>query len=48
MQATLLAYAGLKRLGMEDKKTAVLSTEDMLPAVAQVRLSLLLAMLFTV
>ena len=36
VQATLLAYAGLKRLGMEDKKTAVLSTEEMLPAVAQV------------
>lgn len=36
VQATLLAFAGLKRLGMEDKKTAVLSTDDMLPAVAQV------------
>ena len=36
VQATLLALAGLKRLGMADKATAVLSTEDMLPAVAQV------------
>lgn len=35
VQATLLALAGLKRLGMADKATAVLSTEDMLPAVAQ-------------
>ena len=36
VQATLLALAGLKRLGMADKATAVLSTDDMLPAVAQV------------
>ena len=35
-QATLLALAGLKRLDMTDKATAILSTEDMLPAVAQV------------
>ena len=34
--ATLLALAGLRRLGLEDKATAVLSTEDMLPAVSQV------------
>ncbi len=34
--ATLLALAGLKRLNLADKATAVLSTEDMLPAVAQV------------
>lgn len=33
--ATLLALAGLKRLGLEDKVTSVLSTEEMLPAVAQ-------------
>lgn len=33
--ATLLAYAGLKRLDLADKATAILSTEDMLPAVAQ-------------
>lgn len=36
VQATLLALAGLKRLDMTDKLTAVLSTDDMLPAVAQV------------
>lgn len=35
VDATLLALAGLKRLDMADKLTAVLSTEDMLPAVAQ-------------
>ena len=35
-QATLLALAGLKRLDMTDKVTAILSTDDMLPAVAQV------------
>ena len=34
--ATLLALAGLKRLDLADKATAVLSTEEMLPAVAQV------------
>lgn len=33
--ATLLAFAGLKRLGLEDKATTLLSTEEMLPAVAQ-------------
>ena len=37
--ATLLALAGLKRLDLADKATAVLSTEDMLPAVAQVHCS---------
>ena len=36
VDATLLALAGLKRLDMADKLTAVLSTDDMLPAVAQV------------
>ena len=36
VSATLLAYAGLKRLGMSDKLTAILDVEDMLPAVAQV------------
>lgn len=35
VDATLLAYAGLKRLDMADKLTAVLSIDDMLPAVAQ-------------
>ena len=34
--ATLLALAGLKRLDLADKATAILSIEDMLPAVAQV------------
>ncbi|PHQ70044.1 MAG: hydroxymethylbilane synthase [Sneathiella sp.] len=33
--ATLLAYAGLKRLGKADVITELLSPEDMLPAVAQ-------------
>ena len=33
--ATLLALAGLKRLGMADKARAVLSAEEMLPAVCQ-------------
>ncbi|CAL8467590.1 g7128 [Coccomyxa elongata] len=33
--ATLLALAGLKRLDLADKATAILSTDDMLPAVAQ-------------
>jgi len=36
VQATLLAYAGLKRLNMADKATTVLEIDDMLPAVAQV------------
>ena len=36
VQATLLAYAGLKRLNMADKLTMILDIEDMLPAVAQV------------
>lgn len=36
VQATLLAYAGLKRLNMADKLTMVLDIDDMLPAVAQV------------
>lgn len=35
VQATLLALAGLKRLNMTDKVTALLSIEDMLPAIAQ-------------
>lgn len=35
VQATLLALAGLKRLDMTQHVTAVLSTEDMLPAIAQ-------------
>lgn len=35
VEATLLAQAGLKRLGLADKATALLSTQEMLPAVAQ-------------
>ncbi len=33
--ATLLALAGLKRLDMTQHITSILSTEDMLPAIAQ-------------
>ncbi|MGL4437938.1 MAG: hydroxymethylbilane synthase, partial [Bosea sp. (in: a-proteobacteria)] len=33
--ATLLAIAGLKRLGLADKASVVLSTDEMLPAVGQ-------------
>ncbi|MCI0599525.1 MAG: hydroxymethylbilane synthase [Beijerinckiaceae bacterium] len=33
--ATLLALAGLKRLGMEDKATAVLDTQEFVPAAGQ-------------
>ena len=35
VDATLLALAGLKRLGLEDRVTSILDTETMLPAVAQ-------------
>jgi hydroxymethylbilane synthase len=35
VDATLLALAGLKRLGLAEKAKAVLSTDEMLPAVAQ-------------
>lgn len=35
VDATLLAMAGLRRLGLADKATAVLSTQTMLPAVGQ-------------
>jgi len=35
VDATLLALAGLKRLGLADRATAILSPEEMLPAVAQ-------------
>ncbi len=35
VDATLLAYAGLKRLGLEDVVTNLIATDDMLPAVAQ-------------
>lgn len=35
VDATLLAMAGLRRLGLESVATAVLPVEDMLPAVAQ-------------
>jgi hydroxymethylbilane synthase len=34
-QATFLAVAGLKRLGLQDRMTSPIETEDMLPAVAQ-------------
>jgi hydroxymethylbilane synthase len=34
-EATVLALAGLKRLGLADKATAILSPEEMLPAVGQ-------------
>lgn len=33
--ATLLAFAGLKRLGLIDEVTALMETADMLPAIAQ-------------
>ncbi len=35
VDATLLAYAGLKRLGQEDVITEILSSDAMLPAIAQ-------------
>jgi hydroxymethylbilane synthase len=35
VDATLLAYAGLRRLGLADKASAVLEPEEMLPAVGQ-------------
>ncbi len=35
MDATILALAGLRRLGLEHKAAAVIEAEDMLPAVAQ-------------
>jgi len=35
VDATLLAYAGLKRLGIEHEVTSLIETTDMLPAVAQ-------------
>jgi hydroxymethylbilane synthase len=35
VDATLLALAGLERLGLASHATSILSTEDMLPAVAQ-------------
>lgn len=35
LDATLLAFAGLKRLGLADKVSGVLSIEDFLPAVGQ-------------
>lgn len=35
VQATLLALAGLKRLDMTQHVTAILETDDMLPAIAQ-------------
>ena len=38
--ATILAVAGLKRIGLIDKVTAILDTEEMLPAVCQGALGL--------
>ena len=35
VDATLLALAGLKRLGLADAATSILSTEEFLPAVGQ-------------
>jgi hydroxymethylbilane synthase len=35
VDATLLAVAGLKRLGLADRITSILATEEMLPAAAQ-------------
>lgn len=35
VHATFLALAGIKRLGIEDKITAIIDEKDMLPAVAQ-------------
>ncbi len=35
VDATLLAFAGLKRLGLEEQVTALIETDAMLPAVAQ-------------
>ena len=42
VSATLLAYAGLKRLNLTDAITKILEIDDMLPAVAQVMLPCLL------
>ena len=36
VSATLLALAGIKRLGLTDRITSVLEVSEMLPAVAQV------------
>jgi len=35
VDATLLAYAGLKRMNMEEHATSILEQEDMLPAISQ-------------
>ncbi|MBS2028454.1 MAG: hydroxymethylbilane synthase [Deltaproteobacteria bacterium] len=40
LQAVVLAYAGLKRLGLEARATQVLSTDQLLPAVGQGALAL--------
>ncbi len=40
--ATLLALAGLKRLGLADRASVVLSTDEMLPAVGQGAIALVL------
>jgi len=35
VDATLLAYAGLRRLDLEENVTTILTEEEMLPAIAQ-------------
>jgi hydroxymethylbilane synthase len=40
LDAVVLAYAGLRRLGLGDRATQLFSTEEMLPAVAQGALAL--------
>jgi hydroxymethylbilane synthase len=42
VEATLLALAGLKRLGLQDRATAILSTRDFLPAPGQGAIGLML------
>jgi hydroxymethylbilane synthase len=42
VDATLLALAGLKRLGLQDKATAILSTRDFLPAPGQGAIGLMI------
>jgi hydroxymethylbilane synthase len=42
VEATLLALAGLKRLGLQDRATAILSTRDFLPAPAQGAIGLMI------
>jgi hydroxymethylbilane synthase len=42
VDATLLALAGLKRLGLQDRATAILSTRDFLPAPGQGAIGLMI------